>query len=141
MILDVDGASCFMPNLHIVAQHVRSGCGRQRDEGTVPGVEAPDLDQLGQGIQMADTPKIEQALGKFESALDALEAAMSQAQDANSSSQELNGEVTALREDRARLTEELEEVRTNANRLLEANTQAEARINNAMERIKSVLGE
>ena len=80
-------------------------------------------------------------MGKFESALDALETALAQARETGEQPEENDGEVTALKEDRARMAEELDQVRSNANRLLEANTQAEARINNAMERIKSVLGE
>jgi len=66
---------------------------------------------------------------------------MVRAKESQSQSEALNGEATALREDRARLAEELDQVRANANRLLEANTQAETRISSAMERIKTVLGE
>ena len=90
---------------------------------------------------MSDKPKIEVALSRFESALTGLEAALVKAKDAQSQSEAQNGETVALREDRARLAEELDQVRANANRLMEANTQAETRISGAMERIKSVLGE
>jgi len=90
---------------------------------------------------MSEKPKIEYALNKFESALTGLEAALARAKQDQSQTEALNGEAIALREDRARLTEELDQVRSNANRLLEANTQAETRISSAMERIKTVLGE
>lgn len=90
---------------------------------------------------MSDTPKIEDALTRFESALDSLEAAMVNASRDEEQSGVSSGEVIALREDRARLAEELDDVRGNANKLLDANTQAEARISRAMEHIKSVLGE
>ena len=66
---------------------------------------------------------------------------MVRARESQSQAEALNGEAAALREDRARLAEELDQVRANANRLLEANTQAETRISSAMERIKTVLGE
>lgn len=66
---------------------------------------------------------------------------MVRARENQNQTEALNGEASALREDRARLAEELDQVRANANRLLEANTQAETRISSAMERIKSVLGE
>ncbi|NNE21829.1 MAG: DUF4164 family protein [Rhizobiales bacterium] len=90
---------------------------------------------------MSDIPKIEDALRKFESALNGLEVAMVRAKESQKQSEAVNGEAAALREDRARLAEELDQVRANANRLLEANTQAETRISSAMERIKTVLGE
>jgi len=95
----------------------------------------------GQGSEMSDRPRLEDALSKFETALNGLEAVMVRARESQNQTEALNGETTALREDRARLAEELDQVRANANRLLEANTQAETRISSAMERIKSVLGE
>ena len=90
---------------------------------------------------MADGPGIEDALTRFESALDLLEAAMAEPRQVEEKPDVPDGEVVALREDRARMAEELDQVRSNANKLLEANTQAEARINSAMERIRTVLGE
>ena len=90
---------------------------------------------------MADTPGIEQALSRFESALDKVAEAMARARQGDGDSEALAGEAAALREDRVRLVEELDQVRSNANKLMEANTQAEVRINSAMERIKAVLGE
>ena len=90
---------------------------------------------------MSDTPKIGDALTRFESALEGLEAAMARAKQDDEQSEAISGEAVALREDRARLAEELDEVRDNANKLLDANTKAEVRIVSAMDRIKSVLGE
>ena len=90
---------------------------------------------------MADGPGIEAALTRFESALDLLEAALAEVQPVEQRPEVPEGEIVALREDRARMAEELDQVRNNASKLLEANTQAEARINSAMERIKTVLGE
>ncbi len=97
--------------------------------------------QLGQGRRKLDKPGIEDALTRFESALDVMEAAMVRAKQDGEKSEALDGEAAALREDRSRLAEELDQVRDNANKLLEANTQAEARIASAMERIQSVLSE
>ena len=90
---------------------------------------------------MSETPGLEEALSRFESAIDKVEEALTRARQGDGQVEALTGEAAALREDRARLVEELDEVRANANKLLEANTQAEVRINSAMDRIKSVLGE
>ncbi|MGI9463300.1 MAG: DUF4164 family protein [Aestuariivirgaceae bacterium] len=90
---------------------------------------------------MSDKPRIEDALTRFESALEGLETAVAQAKQQNDKPAAIDGETAALREDRARLAEELDQVRDNANKLLEANTEAESRIASAMERIQTVLSE
>ncbi len=90
---------------------------------------------------MSETPGLEEALSRFERAIDMIEEALSRARQGDGQLEKLSGEAVALREDRARLVEELDQVRTNADKLMEANAQAEVRINSAMDRIKSVLGE
>ncbi len=90
---------------------------------------------------MSDKPRIEDALTRFEAALEGLETAIARARQEANKPEVPDGETAALREDRARLAEELDQVRDNANKLLEANTEAESRIASAMERIQSVLSE
>ncbi len=90
---------------------------------------------------MADTPKLDHALDRFDSAVSAIEAAMMRARDAGSKDHALAGEAQALREDRARLAGELDEVRANAERLRESNQAAGDKVTSAMARITSVLGE
>ena len=50
------------------------------------------------------------------------------------------GEAEALRQDRARLAEELDQVRAKASELDEANREAQRRVDLAMSRIRKVLG-
>lgn len=91
---------------------------------------------------MAQMPKLQEALNRFDSALQELEAALVRSRSAQVESRPVNdGEVQALREDRARLASELDDVRNNANRLMDNNHKAAEKVASAMSRIKSVLGE
>lgn len=90
---------------------------------------------------MGQLPKLEEALSRFDSAMQELEAAMFDARNASAQDASTQGEAQALREDRARLASELEEVRANADKLLDKNQQATQKIASAMSRINSVLGE
>ena len=93
---------------------------------------------------MAETPRLDDALQRFDDAITELEAAFNrvkeQPEPAAPEPQD-NGEVEALRAERTRLATELDEVRGNANRLMETNRTAADKVANAMARIKSVLGE
>ena len=89
---------------------------------------------------MAEESRIIGALDRFEAALRRLEAAMAQAGERELALASSKGEAAALRQDRARLAEELDQVRGKASELDEANRQAERRVEQAMTRIRKVLG-
>ena len=89
---------------------------------------------------MAEASKVEQALDRFEAAMRNMEAAMVRVQEREAAVETAKGEAHALREDRARLTRELDEVRAKASELADANAQASRRIDLAMARVKTVLG-
>ncbi len=89
---------------------------------------------------MADESRIIGALDRFEAALRRLEAAMAQAGEREMALASSKGEAEALRQDRARLAEELDQVRGKASELDEANRQAQRRVDLAMTRIRKVLG-
>jgi hypothetical protein len=93
---------------------------------------------------MAETPKLDKALQRFDDAITELEAAFIRVKERPAPvapEAPSNGEVEALRADRAKLAGELDEVRGNANRLMENNHKAAEKVASAMVRIKSVLGE
>ena len=89
---------------------------------------------------MAQMPKLEEALDRFDSAVRAVEVSIVKAREAGRASSVSDGEAHAMREDRARLASELDDVRGNANRLMDNNHKAAEKISSAMSRIKSVLG-
>jgi predicted nuclease with TOPRIM domain len=90
---------------------------------------------------MASTPQLDQAIEHFEQAMRQLEAAWAQSEQNQGTIQKLNTEGAALKEDRARLAGELDEVRAHAEQLAEANRQAARRIELAMARVRTVIGE
>ncbi len=93
---------------------------------------------------MAETPRIDEALQRFDDAITELEAAFIRVKEQpvpEALEAPGHGEVETLRADRAKLADELDEVRGNANRLMERNQQAANKVASAMARIKSVLGE
>jgi hypothetical protein len=90
---------------------------------------------------MAQAGKIEEALGRFETALRQLEAGMVRWHEQDSMLDRLRGECEALRQDRVRLSRELEEVRTRASELAAASREAAGHVGSAMTRIRGVLGE
>jgi FtsZ-binding cell division protein ZapB len=89
---------------------------------------------------MAEDSRISGALDRFEGALRRLEAAMAQAGERETTLAGARGEAEALRQDRARLAEELDQVRAKASELDEVNRQAQRRVDLAMSRIRKVLG-
>jgi FtsZ-binding cell division protein ZapB len=89
---------------------------------------------------MVEESRIIGALDRFEAALRRLEAAMAQAGERELALASSKGEAEALRQDRARLAEELDQVRDKASELDAANRQAGQRVELAMSRIRKVLG-
>lgn len=92
------------------------------------------------GEQMSNSSRIGEALGRFESALNSLEASMARCQEQETAYGKLAGEAQALRRDRGRLVQELNEVRGKASELARAGRDAAGRIDSAMARIRGVLG-
>ncbi len=90
---------------------------------------------------MADLPKVDDALDRFNSAVNDLEAALVRLRETGQNETTGEGEAHALREDRARLANELDEVRANAERLHESSRAAAEKVASAMSQIKFVLGE
>jgi len=89
---------------------------------------------------MSNTSRIGEALGRFESALTTLERSMPRFDEHESELGKLAGEAQALRKDRNRLVQELNEVRGKASELAKASHDANQRIESAMARIRGVLG-
>jgi len=89
---------------------------------------------------MSNTSRIGDALGRFESALMTLERSMVRCHEHETEIGKLNGEAQALRKDRNRLMQELNEVRGKASELAKASHEANKRIESAMARIRGVLG-
>ncbi len=89
---------------------------------------------------MAEESRIIGSLDRFEAALRRLEASMAHAGEREASLAAAKGEADALRQDRARLADELDQVRAKASELDEANRQAQRRVELAMSRIRKVLG-
>lgn len=89
---------------------------------------------------MSNTSRVGEALGRFESALTTLERSMTRCHEHESELGKLAGETQALRKDRNRLVQELNEVRGKASELAKANHDAAKRIEQAMARIRGVLG-
>jgi chromosome segregation ATPase len=89
---------------------------------------------------MSNNTRIGEALGRFETALNTLEATMTRCHENESALGKLAGEAQALRQDRTRLVQELNEVRGKASELAKASHDAAKRIDSAMARIRGVLG-
>jgi chromosome segregation ATPase len=92
------------------------------------------------GEQMSGTSRIGEALGRFETALNSLETSMLRCHQKEVELGKMAGEVQALRQDRVRLVQELNEVRGKASELAKASQEAAGRIDSAMARIRGVLG-
>jgi chromosome segregation ATPase len=89
---------------------------------------------------MSNISRIGEALGRFETALNTLETSMVRCHEKDSALGQLEGEAQALRKDRTRLVQELNEVRGKASELAKASQDAAKRIESAMARIRGVLG-
>lgn len=90
---------------------------------------------------MATKSRLDQAIAHFEQAMRQLEAAWAQTEQNYGKITKLNTEASALKEDRAKLAGELDEVRARADDLAEASRQAARRIELAMARVRTVIGE
>ena len=91
------------------------------------------------GEQMSGSSRLGEALGRFETALNSLETSMARRYEKEAALGQLAGETQALRQDRGRLVQELNEVRGKAGELAKANQDAAKRIDQAMARIRGVL--
>jgi hypothetical protein len=86
-----------------------------------------------------ETRKLDQAFDRFEAALRQFEAALARHEDQLRRDDVLKGEAEALRLDRSRLAQELDEVRSKASDLVGTNRQAVGKIDAAMSRIRAVI--
>jgi len=89
---------------------------------------------------MSEESGVEEALTRLDKALDSFEVAAVRVTQASKAQSSLQGEVDALREDRARLAEELDAVKSQARRLGETNEQVAARLDGIMHNIRALLG-
>jgi DNA anti-recombination protein RmuC len=88
---------------------------------------------------MADLSKLENALDRFEAALRRIEVAMVRSHERDQKAKLVAGEADALRHDRSRLAQELDDVRSKASELIGNNKEAVNKIDAAMSRIRAVL--
>jgi hypothetical protein len=86
-----------------------------------------------------DTRKLDHAFDRFEAALRHFEAALAVQRDQLRRGEAVKGEAEALRLDRSRLAQELDEVRSKASDLIVAHKQVVGKIDAAMSRIQAVL--
>ena len=89
--------------------------------------------------QQYDMSKLDSAMERFTAALDRLEAGINRQVVRGQAAAHLQEEVTALREDRARLADELDQMKSEARRLNELNERASETLTNAIEGIREVL--
>ncbi len=85
--------------------------------------------------------KLDSAMSRFASALDKLEAGVNRQLLRAQSAKGLQGEVERLKEDRAELAEELDQLKSDARRLNELNERASETLSDAIEGIREVLAE
>ncbi|MGB6085494.1 DUF4164 family protein [Parvibaculum sp.] len=85
--------------------------------------------------------KLDSAMSRFASALDKLEAGVNRQLLRAQSAKGLQGEVDRLKEDRAELAEELDQLKSEARRLNELNERASETLADAIEGIREVLAE
>lgn len=85
--------------------------------------------------------KLDSAMSRFASALDKLEAGVNRQLVRAQSAKGLQGEVERLKEDRAELAEELDQLKSDARRLNELNERASETLADAIEGIREVLAE
>lgn len=85
--------------------------------------------------------KFDSAMSRFASALDKLEAGVNRQLLRAQSAKGLQGEVDRLKEDRAELAEELDQLKSEARRLNELNERASETLADAIEGIREVLAE
>jgi len=88
---------------------------------------------------MADIQKLDEAFQRFEAALRRIEQAVAGKFEGRTRIVELEGEAESLKRDRARLTHELDLVRSKAGELADTSKTAAGKIDAAMSRIRAVL--
>jgi Domain of unknown function (DUF4164) len=91
--------------------------------------------------RVGEASRVDEALGRFENAMRQLEAALAQSHEQQAQRMRSAGDAAALKADRLRLVQELAEVRAKASELAEQQRRASRRIDQAMARIRRVLGE
>jgi DNA repair ATPase RecN len=85
--------------------------------------------------------KLDSAMDRFASALDKLEATINRQVVRAQAAKRLQEEVDTLKEDRAGLAEELDQIKAEARRLNELNERASETLADAIEGIREVLAE
>jgi|TARA_R110000824_G_scaffold390760_4_gene587583 cell division protein FtsB len=85
--------------------------------------------------------KLDSATERFKAALDRLEAGLHRQIVRAQSAGQLEGELNALKEDRARLAEELDQLKSDARRMNELNERASETLANTIEGIREVLAD
>ncbi len=85
--------------------------------------------------------KLDNATERFKAALDRLEAGLHRQIVRAQSAGRLESEVNALKEDRAKLAEELDQLKSDARRMNELNERASETLANTIEGIREVLAE
>lgn len=88
---------------------------------------------------MADIQKLDEAFLRFEAALRRVEQAAAGKFDGHTRIVELESEAESLKRERARLTHELDLVRSKAGELADTSKTAAGKIDAAMSRIRAVL--
>lgn len=85
--------------------------------------------------------KLDNATERFKAALDRLEAGLHRQIVRAQSAGRLESEVNTLKEDRAKLAEELDQLKSDARRMSELNERASETLANTIEGIREVLAE
>lgn len=85
--------------------------------------------------------KLDNATERFKAALDRLEAGLHRQIVRAQSAGRLESEVNTLKEDRAKLAEELDQLKSDARRMNELNERASETLANTIEGIREVLAE
>ena len=85
--------------------------------------------------------KLDSATERFKAALDRLEAGLHRQIVRAQSAGRLESEVNTLKEDRAKLAEELDQLKSDARRMNELNERASETLANTIEGIREVLAE
>jgi hypothetical protein len=88
---------------------------------------------------MAGIEKLDEAFQRFEAALRRFDGVVEKTVEGKSRLVELESEAESLRKDKARLTHELELVRSKAGELADTGKNAAGKIDAAMSRIRAVL--
>ncbi len=88
---------------------------------------------------MASTHNLDEAFQQFEAALQMIEASAAAKLGLKKRLDEVEGEAESLRQDKARLTHEIELVRSKAGELADSSRSAAGKIDAAMSRIRAVL--